>query len=757
MKSLLRYLPLLALLALCALPMRAAAVPRSEHPMPQAQRAEWLNLNGTWEFAETDESADSVYLGSKPYPGKIVVPYCRESKLSGLARKGFVKNVWYRRTFDLPKGWRSPRTILHIGACDYATRVWVNGALVGRHKGGNAPVSCEITRNLKRGSNTVIVTAFDDTRSGLQATGKQSHELNSFGCFYTRTTGIWQTVWLEGVGSSYVTDAHVEPDPANSRILVHAEVDGPGQGLELVLTARAGGKVVGTARTPANWRDTQAVVNLSNKHLWSVKDPFLYDLDISLVKGNKIIDSVGSYFGLRSVTIQGSAILINGKPVFQRLVLDQGFYPEGIWTAPTDADLKKDIELSMAVGFNGARLHQKVFEPRFLYWADKLGYLVWGEFPNWGMDYSNRKIDLPVIDEWVEILRRDRNHPAIVGWCPFNETNGGAGDLQNTIVGITRLADPSRPVIDTSGYVHSVSNPDALDTHDYDQNPASFRNRWCKSLGNGVTIPTRYGGPDKPSLVPFMVSEYGGIGWATKDGWGYGAAPKSIEDFYTRYKGLTDALLDSRSMFGFCYTQLTNVEQEQNGIYTYDRQPKFDAKRMHAINSREAACEKTPQIPAPKATDVSWQVLVGAAPDKGVARPWRYTTDKPEEAWSDAAYDDSAWKTGPGGFGAKGGFEPVTGTPWDTSDIWLRQEFAYDGNPFDNALLVAHYDNGTEVYVNGTMLWRGEGWNDRYDGFTVTQKLKNVLKTGRNTMAIHCHQDGGGQFIDAALLVGNAR
>lgn len=734
----------------------AATTPRPEHPMPQFLRTEWLNLNGVWEFAETDENADATYLGSDAYPDRIVVPFCRESKLSGLERKGFVKNVWYRRTFELPKTWKSPRTILHIGACDWRTRMWLNGRLLGEHVGGSTPIASEITKHLKPGVNTVIISAYDDCRTGLQASGKQSWALESFGCVYTRTTGIWQTVWLEGAGSTYTTDFHVTPDPKGSRIVVQAEVDGPCQGLNLVLTARAKGAVVGKATIPADWRNMRAVIDLSKKHLWTVEDPFLYDLELRLVKDGKTVDSVKSYFGLRDVSIQGAAILINGRSVFQRLILDQGFYPDGIWTAPTDDELKQDVLRSKILGFNGARLHEKVFEPRFLYWADKLGYMVWGEYPNWGLNYSPA-VHLPVIDEWMQIMRRDRNHPSIIGWCPFNETPGAAGDFQDTVVSLTKLIDPTRPVIDTSGFVHSVKDPDVMDAHDYDQNPASFRTRWCDDFGPGsFHLPRRYGSSSSYAGIPFMVSEYGGTFWTKLSG----ATKDEYEGFYARYKGLTDALLDSRYMFGFCYTQLTDVEQEQNGMYTYDRKLKFDAKRIRDINERQAAIEKDPSVALiarhleSGSSDGEWLVLVGAAVDGRDAKPWQYTFDVPAENWTKPDFDDRAWQSGFGGFGNKGAGEK---TSWTTSDIWLRQEFDYSGTPFRKALLVAHYDNATEVYLNGTLIWSKDGWNDRYDGFEITDKVKAALKPGRNTIAVHTHQDTGGQFIDLALIASSAR
>ena len=574
-----------------------AKLPRPEHPFPQMVRAEWLNLNGTWEFAETDDTKDVSWLSGKAYPDKIVVPFCRESKLSGLERKGFVKNVWYRRTFRKPADWKSDRVRLHVGACDWKTTVWVNGQRVGEHTGGNAPFCFEVTNQLKPGDNTVVIHAFDDTRSGLQAGGKQSNRVKSYGCMYTRTTGIWQTVWLEGVGPTFLSDVRIDPDLKHSRVILQAEIDGPCDGLTLKTTALADGQEVASSESPADWRNNNFVLNLPNNHPWSIEDPFLYDLKFVLLHNGQPIDRVDSYFGLREVTINGAAILINGKPVFQRTVLDQGFYPDGIWTAPNDAALRNDIKLSQAVGFNGARLHQKVFEPRFLYWADKLGYIVWDEFPNWGLDYKKVECNLPVVNEWTEIVRRDRNHPSVIGWCPFNETPAEAGPLQAVVFNVTRAIDPSRPVIESSGYFHGVPRPDVLDAHDYDQNPATFRARWDAAFKSGLLVAGRYKTLHSSRPIPFFVSEYGGIGWNISGGWGYGNTPKNLEDFYARFKGLADAQLDNPNLFGYCYTQLTDIEQEQNGLYDYNRKPKFDVERLRKIQTRQAAYEKNPPVP----------------------------------------------------------------------------------------------------------------------------------------------------------------
>jgi len=738
-----------------AISVTAQQIPRPEHPQPQMKRSEWMNLNGTWEFAETDDSKASFLDNQVIYPDKIVVPFCRESKLSGLERRGFVTNVWYRRTFELPGSWKSPRTRLHVGACDWYTKVYINGTFVGEHKGGSAPFAFDITKQLKPGKNTVVIHAFDDTRSGLQALGKQCPQLESVGCQYTRTTGIWQTVWLEGVGSTFIKDFRIDPSADYKQVFIQANVDGPDDGLTFTATAYANGKEVGTAKCPADWRNNKCVMNLSTTRLWSPTDAFLYVLKLKLMRGNEVVDSVDSYFGLRTVTIKGAAILINNKPIFQRTILDQGFYPDGIWTAPSDAALKRDIELSMAAGFNGARLHQKVFEPRFLYWADKMGYLVWGEFPSWGPNYDNPEVVLPIVNEWNEILIRDRNHPSIIGWCPFNESGGKfMVELQNTVVNLTRTVDPSRPVIDASGWTHGLPDPEVMDGHDYDQNPQTFRTRWMSRYGLGVAIPARYDtSRNNEELIPYFVSEYGGTGWDAEGGWGYGNAPKSMEEFYERYEGLTNALLDNRYMFGFSYTQLTDVEQEKNGLYFYDRTPKFDVARLKKITSRVAAYEKDPPFAWHESKPMDWKVLVGANPDKSLAREWSYTIEKPADDWFKPEFDASSWQKGYGGFGEKDGWESYIRTPWSTSDIWLRQEFTVNSLKIDKSILVVHYDNGTEVYLNGVQIWKGEGWNDKYSGFEVTEAVKKAIKPGKNVIAIHCNEEEGGQYIDAALLV----
>jgi len=733
----------------------AIEVPRAEHPRPDAVRKNWATLNGEWQF-EIDQKGDGESRGLKsgqPLEGRIIVPFCPESKLSGIGHYGLMTNVWYRRMFEVPASMKDQRVILHFGGVDYQSWVYVNGQAAGTHIGGNVAFSFDITKLLRPGQNELVVRAFDNTASGNQPTGKQTHTVSE-GCVYTRTTGIWQPVWLEGVGTSFVENFSIVPDPDRARVLIEAGINGADTNLTLTVEAFADGKSVGKDSSPASWRDNRLVIDLKKKRLWQISDPFLYDLKFTLHNGKKTVDEITSYFGLRKVSINGRAILINDQPVFQRLILDQGFYPDGIWTAPSDEALKHDIQMSLAAGYNGARLHQKVFEPRFLYWADKLGYLVWGEFPNWGYNYQPTNY-ANVLNEWVEILQRDRNHPSIVGWCPFNESGNNAGEIQNLVLRETKVIDPTRPVLETSGWVHTIRDPEVRDDHDYNQDPASLKKRWLDFFaGNaGLSIPSRYGtGPARRDLgVPFMVSEFGGIGWATEGGWGYGAGPKTEAEFYTRYEGLCAALLDNPDMFGFCYTQLTDVEQEHNGLYYYDRRPKFDLKRIHAATSRVAAYEQTGPTTGQSAAraDRDWQVLVGAAPDGDLCQPYRWSTQAPAADWAGGGFDDSAWASARGPFGTIANFR----TRWETSDLWLRRTFDWPGESLGEAALVIFHDEDTEVFVNGQKVWSGSGFNNAYEFFDVTAALKSALKPGRNTLAIHTHQTAGGQFIDLALLV----
>lgn len=563
-------------------------IPREEHPRPGQVRGRWQNLNGAWQF-EIDQARSGKARGLQnegvALGGTITVPFCPESTLSGVAHTDFILGAWYKRTVILPV--HEGRLLLHFGAVDYGCEVFVGGVSVGTHEGGYSSFVFDITNAVREGENEITVYVWDDTRDMMIPSGKQSADFHSWGCFYTRTTGIWQTVWLEWVPDTYIQDVAFVSHIAGRSVTVQAELCGKA---DLHIAVTYDGRPMGEAVVENATGYAEVTVPLAEEHLWEIGNGRLYDVTLSF--GD---DTLYSYFGLREVGFDGMRFLLNGKSVFMRLVLDQGFYPDGIYTAPTDEALKKDIELSLALGFNGARLHEKVFEERYLYHADRMGYLVWGEYPDWGLDYTRPEHVHRLLPEWLAVLKRDRSHPSIIGWCPHNETWDRDGKKQHDdsialIYRVTKAVDPTRPCIDTSGNFHVQT--DVFCLHDYDQDPVAFKAHYDRFAEDGFPH-DRFADRQTYRGEPVFISEYGGIAWNTKEnGWGYGDGPQSEEEFYARYQGLTDALLDNPLMCGLCYTQLTDVEQEQNGLYTYERKPKFDVERLYAIMSRKAAMEE---------------------------------------------------------------------------------------------------------------------------------------------------------------------
>ena len=587
------------------------SIPRSEYPRPQFVRNDWLCLNGTWQF-EMDNGDTGLARGLKDkakLDGEITVPFCPESPLSGIGNEDFMAAVWYRREVEIPADWKGRKVHLHFQACDYDTTVWVNGEEVGRHRGGWVGFTLDITAVAAPGTTaTILVRARDNTR-GNQPGGKQSDRYERYSCLYIRTTGIWQTVWLEPVAEVHLKRPRITPDLANSRFHVVCPLSNNRTGTTVRATLSFGGKQVAQADVSAETDFAPAldlVVPEGDVHLWAAGEGNLYDLKLELLGADgSVIDTADSYCGLRSVSIDGLAVKLNGKPVFQRQVLDQGYYEDGILTAPSEEALIADIELSLAAGFNSARLHQKVFEERFLYHCDRLGYLVWGEFGDWGIDRDNPPVSM--VAEWLDELERDYSHPAIIGWCGLNETAQPITDSITPLMDVTRAMylaakamDPTRPVLDSSGYSHFVRECEIYDSHDYEQDVAKF----CANHdGLPAGDPFLNGSKEEPiswpyNGQPYFVSEFGGIWWYAKDAtdehnsWGYGNRPESIEEWYERFQGLCDRLLDDPHQFGYCYTQLTDVWQEQNGIYYFDRSTKFDMAKIHAIQSRGAAIEK---------------------------------------------------------------------------------------------------------------------------------------------------------------------
>jgi beta-galactosidase/beta-glucuronidase len=588
------------------------SIPRPEHPRPQFQRQTWLNLNGEWNFA-FDFDVKGIDEGWQKNPSrldkKIIVPFCPESKLSGIKYTAFIPAVWYHRTFNVPGNWEGMRVFLNFGAVDYDCRVWVNGTAVGRHYGGSSSFSFEITAALREGENDLVVYAFDDVRGDVQPSGKQSRRLESRGVMYTRTTGIWQTVWLDARPESFIESVRIVPDLDNHRFVLTPVIrnDSRRTDFQATLLSAADNKLTSVRCSSAN--GLPQILNIKKPRPWGPVDPYLYNLRFELIQNGRIVDCVKSYAGLRKFHIEENKFFLNNKPIFLRHVLDQGFYPDGIWTAPSAAALKADIEMSLAVGFNGARLHQKVFEERFHYWADKLGYITWGEFCDWGGSHSfaNPQGVHNHQREWREVVMRDLNHPSIVAWTPFNETRGAASNRFEThrravkeTVDLTRALDPTRPINDCSGYVHVET--DIFTVHDYDQNPETFGARYASVAPDGKDVFVRFPEISVPyEGQPYSVDEYGGTFWTTeytskapagtgRNQWGFGKTVEQVEELIGE---LTLILLNNPNIAGYCYTQLTDVEQEVNGVYTYDRKLKFNTERLKKFFGAPAAIEKS--------------------------------------------------------------------------------------------------------------------------------------------------------------------
>ena len=585
-------------------------LPRPEYPRPQLRRPDWTNLNGEWRFAFDDEdvglaqgwhrvSAENLRSGDSPFDRSITVPFCFQSKLSGIADTSFHDVVWYARTFDPSPG---ERLLLHFGAVDYRASVWVNGTQVASHEGGHTPFCVDVTPVLGEGENVIIVRAEDPSRDATIPRGKQYWKEESEGIFYTRTTGIWQTVWLEPVGPRRIDSLRLTPDVDAARVDVEVAVEGFESGLSLRLVVTFLGEAVVDdrveLRAPVVERSLPLLArgaapetpHLSEwPALWTPEHPNLYDLRLELFdSGGQTLDAVESYFGMRKIEARDGKVLLNNRPCYQRLVLDQGYFPDGLLTAPADDDLRRDIEFAREMGFNGARKHQKVEDPRWLYWADRLGFLVWGEMANayqYSPDYVRR-----ISNEWQEAVRRDRNHPCIVAWVPMNES-WGVPDLATdpaqvdhllTLYHLTRSLDSSRPVVSNDGWEHALT--DLCTIHDY---------------GSAEDLSSRYATPEssvaaqpaKRSIYvpghgyrgePILISEFGGIAFSGEVGWGYSTV-SNADEFLERYKALITALLHNGAVQGFCYTQLTDVEQEINGLLTYGREPKVDLARIREV------------------------------------------------------------------------------------------------------------------------------------------------------------------------------
>ena len=555
-------------------------IPRPEYPRPQFERTEWINLNGTWtyEFDLSNSGKNRKLFEAKSFNNTITVPFCPESKLSGVSYTDFINQMWYQRSLSIPAEWQGKKILLNFGAVDYFAEIFIDGEFVDNHCGGSSSFSIDLTQSVKPGqTHNLVVFVIDDIRSGAQAVGKQSPQVSSFACFYTRVTGIWQTVWLEAVSPYGLKAVETRPDIDGEQLFITPEFYQSSNDKTMEIILSDGNRQV-AQKTVKCINGSNLVIPIKKMKLWSPEDPFLYDITYRIKdEKGKVIDEVKSYTGMRKVHTSNGMIYLNNEPYFQRLVLNQGYYPDGIWTAPSDEALKNDILLCKAAGFNGARLHQKVFEERFHYWADKLGFITWGESANWGMNISNEIASRNFLSEWTEILIRDRNHPSIITWTPFNQPS--VNMFPSTFVRLisdtyrlTKAIDPTRLVNDIAGDIHFTT--DIWNFRNYESDPTRFSLR-LKSDNN------------YQHNQPLFVGEFGGVVWAEdqdrNNSWGYGDMLTNEEGFYERLESYINAILFANNITGFCYTQFTDIEQEKNGIYYYDRRPKLNMERIKAI------------------------------------------------------------------------------------------------------------------------------------------------------------------------------
>ena len=710
--------------------------PLPEYPRPQMVRTDWLNLNGIWQF-QPGATNDPVPTG-QTLSGQILVPYPMESAISGVMQ--YYEFSWYRRTFTVPAAWSGRRIILHLDAVDWQATIYVNGAQVGIHKGGYDPFSYDITSYLNGGTNELIVQVYSPEDNGGQPRGKQT--LYPGGIMYTSSSGIWQPAWLEPVDASGVNNLKMVPDVDNSQLRLTVNTYAT-SGVTVVASVSSNGVPVNTVNGNPQ---TELDIPVPNPNLWSPENPFLYDLQVSVIHNGVTNDSVTSYFGMRKISISKvngvPKIFLNNQPCFEMGPLDQGFWPDGIYTAPTDAALEYDLQQEKALGFNAVRKHIKVERQRWYYWADKLGLLVWQDMPSCNSYTGNPNppaVDpLDFIAELTAMVTNHWNSPCIVMWDIFNEGQGEAGSgngvgQTNTayLVSLVKTLDPSRLVNQASGGSY-FGVGDVLDNHSY-PDP---------------------GDPISATQAP-VDGEFGGIAWhvnghlwnPAQAGTGYLLA-SSIDDIATLYDGYINEAVNFKSaanggLNAAIYTQITDVENECNGLMTYDRLVKPDPNRIKISNQKAITGQFTETTVVPTS--------------QTVPQTWQWTTNTPATNWYATNFDATGWNTGVGGFGTKDpGVTP--NTAWTTPGyIYLRRTFnpgTLTAQQMSNLVFTVYHDENVAIYINGVLAGSASGYSTAYVNLPLTaQGLAALIPNGTNVLAVSCYQTTGGQFIDVGISI----
>ncbi len=692
-----------------------------EYPRPQMVRTRWMNLNGLWQYQPGSPENESLPQGD--LSGKILVPFPVESALSGVMKH--YERLWYKRNFIIPKEWKGEKILLHFGAVDFESETFINGKSIGVHRGGYDPFSYDITDKLVRnGPQEIAVRIFDPTDNGGFPRGKQT--LDPRGIMYTSVTGIWQTVWLEPVPVKSIEDFKIIPDIDKSVLKLTANSSINAASFTVVAKIKTDGKII---QSKAGNLNTDFIIPVPNQKLWSPDNPFLYDLTIFLMKGNLIIDSVSGYFGMRKISVKNEdgykKMFLNNKFLFQIGPLDQGFWPDGVYTAPTDEALKYDLEMTKKAGFNMVRKHIKVEPYRWYYWADKLGLLVWQDMPS-ANSYTEHTPPVDTAAYSLELTRMIQTHwnsPSIIMWDVFNEAQGQHNTKQ--LVQLVKNLDPSRLVNQASGGGFFDAG-DVLDVHSYPA-PACLVST-TQALACG---------------------EYGGIGYQVEGhtwskGFGYVMIQNQQEydSLYNQFANDLIAFKTNNGLSAAVYTQVTDVETELNGLLTYDRAifkgniQKIKASNTNVINKN---LYLTPVLPSGK--------------ERG--QTWKYTIKEPDSStWFTKNFEDANWKSGEAGFGTKETPGAVVRTVWDTKNIWIRQEFSLEGiSKIDKSklFLSIHHDDDCEVYINGVLAAKIPNYSS---GYTIAPILTEAIKTlmpNGNVIAIHCLQKEGGQYIDAGI------